>query len=242
MPDEAPETFHDSTIPTAGTWTGVVRRGRTLRLTDVDGTGGCALLAWNAGDVSERLNVADTVKVQNQVHLTAGHLVLSDMGRVLFSIVADTSGRHDTFGGLSNAAGTLAKHGPGTYLDLRNDRFANAHDLLVAAMGTIGLDRRDLMPNLDLFDRLDVESDGTLTWVGPNPTPGSSIALRAELDVLVAVANAPHPCDPSPTWSTGPLRVEVLSALAGDDPSLLGTPEQQRALDNTASYTALVSQ
>ena len=40
----------------------------------------------------ERLNVADTVKVQWQAYLGAGSLLLSDMGRVLLSIVADTSG------------------------------------------------------------------------------------------------------------------------------------------------------
>lgn len=240
MPAEPPEPIHDTTLPPGGYWTGVVRRHRILRLTDAEGTGGCAVLCWNAGDVSERLNIADTVKVQNQVYLTAGHVILSDMGRVLFSIVSDTSGHHDTFGGVSDAAGTLARYGPGTYLEHRNDRFVNAHDALVAAVGRVGLDRRDLVPNLNLFDRLEVEPDGELTWVGPAATAGAVVTLRAELDVLVALANTPHPYDPSPTWSTGPLQVEVLSGLGGGGPTLPGTVEQQRARDNTAAYTALV--
>ena len=41
----------------------------------------------------ERLNPADTVKVQWQAYLGEGALLLSDLGRVLPTIIADTSGR-----------------------------------------------------------------------------------------------------------------------------------------------------
>ena len=61
-------------------------------LTDLDGDACANLLVYNAAQPLERLNVADTVKVQWQAYLGAGSLLLSDMGRVLLSIVADTSG------------------------------------------------------------------------------------------------------------------------------------------------------
>ena len=53
-------------------------RWTTLRITDVDGAGAGALLAYNAERPSERF-------------LTDGWLLLSDMGRVLLGITADTT-------------------------------------------------------------------------------------------------------------------------------------------------------
>ena len=56
---------------------------------------------WNADDTSERFNPADTVKVQWTARIGQGKLWLSDMGRVLFSVTADSLGAHD---GLPEAA------------------------------------------------------------------------------------------------------------------------------------------
>ena len=61
-------------------------------------------MIFNAEMPTERLNFADTVKVQWNAYLGAGKLLLSDMGRVLMSIVEDTAGTHDCFSGTSNAA------------------------------------------------------------------------------------------------------------------------------------------
>ena len=66
-------------------------RWTTLRINDVDGAGAGALLAYNAERPSERYNAPDTTKVQNMVFLTEGWLLLSDMGRALLGITADTT-------------------------------------------------------------------------------------------------------------------------------------------------------
>ena len=58
-------------------------RGAVVRLTDLEGDACANLLVYNAAQPFERLNVADTVKVQWQAYLGAGSLLLSDMGRVL---------------------------------------------------------------------------------------------------------------------------------------------------------------
>jgi urea carboxylase-associated protein 2 len=230
----APTIITTDSIPPGGYWTSLVRRGRTLRLTDTDGTGGVAVLLFNAHDTSERYNAPDTVKVQNQIFITAGMVLLSDMGRVLCSVVEDTSGHHDTLGGSSDAESVRRRHGGGTYLDRRNDRFVNTHDNLIAALGRHGLDRRDIVPTVNLFDRVEVAPDGSFRWIGPNGVPGSVIALRAEMDVLAVISNTPHALDPSPTWVTGSLGVEILSSLLPSvDPRIDPIPERERAFENT---------
>ena len=66
---------------------------------------------WNADDTSERFNPADTVKVQWTARIGQGKLLLSDMGRVLASITADSCGLHDCIAGGSTPESNARKYG-----------------------------------------------------------------------------------------------------------------------------------
>src|SRR3954452_2847204 len=59
----------------------VLVRGTELRLTDLRGDACAHLLLYAAERPWERLNVADTVKVQWNAYLGEGRLLLSDQGR-----------------------------------------------------------------------------------------------------------------------------------------------------------------
>jgi urea carboxylase-associated protein 2 len=231
--------LYDETIPPGAYWTRVIPRWRTLRITDVDGAGAAALLAYNADQPSERYNAPDTTKVQNMVFLTDGWLLLSDMGRVLLSITDDTSGGgHETLSGATTAATVRAKYGAdGSYLKLRNDRYANDRDNFIAALGRVGLGKRDIVPNVNLFARVEVDPDGALRYVDTR-TRGAHVDLRAELDVLVAVSATPHVLDPAPSYQAGPLRMTVWESPPPGpaDWCRTRTDEAVRAFDNTDSY------
>ena len=54
--------------------------------------------------MSERINCADTVKVQWSAAISKGRVILSDMGRVFLSLIEDTSGAHDLLAGGSTPA------------------------------------------------------------------------------------------------------------------------------------------
>src|SRR5262245_35892650 len=84
-----------TSIPPDWYWHGRVPAGTCLRLDNTHGTPGLACLFWNAADPSERFCATDTIKVQWTAALGRGRLLLSDMGRVLASIVEDTCGHHD---------------------------------------------------------------------------------------------------------------------------------------------------
>ena len=229
------DVLWDETIPGGAYWTRVVRRGTTLRIVDLEGSRGVACLAYNADDPSERYNAADTVKIQNMIYLTTGRVLFSDMGRVLFSITADTSGHHDTFGGLSTPATTLERYGEGSYQKLRNDCFRDARTNFIAALGRHGLGRRDIMPNLNLFTRVRVLPNGDLEWVPGCESPGATIDLRAEMNVLIALSNTPHPLCPAPTYDPKPIRAIVWRspAPAADDLCRGLSDEAKRGFRNT---------
>jgi uncharacterized protein len=229
---------YDEVVPPGGYWTRVLDRWQRLRITDLDGAQGCALLSFNADQLSERYNSPDTVKVQNQIFLTTGRVLLSDLGRVLCSIVDDTSGHHDTLAGFSDAEVVKAQFGVGTYLERRNDYYRNARDNFVMALGRHGLDRRDLVMSFNPFARVTVEDDGAIEWCGGVGRSGAMIELRAELRVLVVISATHHVLDPARSYAPGALRVQVLDALPpdSDDACRSFSDEARRAFANTDDY------
>jgi uncharacterized protein len=183
-PIAAASLIEEEEVPGGWYTTTRLRRREMLRLVDLTGNATPALIAWRVGDPAERMNLADTVKVQWSAALRRGRIVLSDMGRVMFSIVEDTCGAHDALVGGSGCA----SGGPGH----RNTR-AN----FVAAAGKLGLDRRDIPAALSLFSPVSVGPDGAFAWQQERKASGDFIDLRAEMDVLVAISNCPHPLQAS---------------------------------------------
>jgi urea carboxylase-associated protein 2 len=221
----------DDVVAPGGESSRVLPRGAVIRFTDVDGDACANLLVYDAAHPLERLNVADTVKVQWQAYLGVGSLLLSDMGRVLLSIVADTSGTHDALCGASNRTRNEEKYGSGA---VHGDR-PNARDRFAVALAKHGLDRRDIVPNVNLFKSVTVDRDGRLRFREAEPRPGAYVELRAELPVLVVVANTPHVLDPRPGYHVTPLRISAWTdrPTTRDDPAWAATPEAERAFLQT---------
>lgn len=238
LPDgvAAEDVIWDEVVEPGNYTVGLLPRGARLRLCDLDGDACVQFLAFNAGATAERLNVADTVKVQWQAYLGAGQLLLSDMGRVLMSILSDSAAGHDTFNGISNRAwneqrfGSGAVHGP----------CPNSRDRFAVALTKAGLGRRDIAPAVNLFKSVVVESDGSFTWHGQESPVGAEMVLRADMDVLVAMTLTPHVLDPRDEWAVGPLGVTAWTGPPAhvDDPVRNATPEGRRAFENTEAWIA----
>lgn len=212
LPDgvEPDSVTWDEIVPPGGYAGRRVTRDTVVRIADTEGDACVALLAWSSGNSAERLNVADTVKVQWQAYLQAGALLLSDMGRALLTIVEDSSARHDCLCGTT----------------------AEGRRLLVLGAMKHGLQRRDVPANVNLFKSVRVDDDGSLHFDGA-AAPGTHVHLRTEQDVIVVVANVTHPLDDRPASGT-PVRVTAWRApRPADDPFREGTPERMRAFLNT---------
>lgn len=211
-------------------------RGTRLRLVDLAGDACVSMLVFNAERPAERLNVADTVKIQWNAYLGEGKLLLSDMGRVLFSILEDTAGTHDAFCGASNRASNARRYGDGDNWGAH----PNARDRFALAAGKFGLGRRDIHPCINWFKGVRIEADGTTTpQVGPFE-PGRRVTLRAEMDVIVALANCPHVLDPRPEYTVTPVRALAWRGEStwAEDPVRNATPEGLRAFLNVEDYYA----
>ena len=211
----------------------VLAAGTTVQLTDVDGDACAHVLLYNADMPWERLNIADTVKVQWQVYTGSGQLLLSDQGRVLASVVHAESGFHDAVFGASTQARNEERYGDGS----PQGPSPAGRELFVLGAAKHGLGRRDVPPSISFFQGVRIDEHGTAQFVG-SAGPGTQVVLRAEMPIVILVANAAHPLDPRPEYVSTPLEVVAWrgAATGPDDPLWTATPEGRRAFENTQDY------
>src|ERR1700687_3492430 len=154
----APDTIIGRERVPAGWYATIrLRRGEALRIIDDSGRSSVSLVGWREEDTSERINCADTVKVQWSAALSKGRVILSDMGRVFLSLIEDTSGAHDLLVGGSTPASTLATFGESS---------RNTHDNFLAAASKLGLGLRDIPPCVTFFAPVSLDSAGRFVWNG----------------------------------------------------------------------------
>lgn len=219
-------------------WSGVLRRGTTLRIEDLKGGANVSMLLFNYEDKLERYNMADTLKGQHTAFLSRGNVCYSDMGRVLCSITEDSCGWHDTICGVSTAATVRAKYGDARYQELRNEYHRNGFDSLVNELGKYGLGKRDLVANLNLFSKVTVDDAGGLSFHPGNSSAGDYLDLRFEMHTLLVLSTCQHVLDPERDYRPRSIRMRARhTPLAGpDDPCRNHCPENQRAFINTERF------
>ncbi len=234
-------TLFSETIRGGHMWSKVIRRGRTVRLTDLEGGANAGVLLYNADEKIERYNMPDTLKGQHIFFLTAPCCVHSDMGRLLASIARDTCGWHDTVCGCSDAALVRKKYGKRTFQEARNDYYRNGRDCFLVELAKWGMGARDLVPNINFFSKVVADEAGHLQFVSGHSPAGASVDLRLEMNTLVVLQTCPHPLDPATAYSPKPVQIEVFPAppVGPDDACRLSRPENARALTNTEIYNML---
>jgi urea carboxylase-associated protein 2 len=222
-------------FPGGGHWSYRVRRGTTLRFTDLEGGANVSVLLYRDDERLERICIPDTLKAQHTAHLSQGRVIYSDMGRILASIPHDTVGWHDALCGVSDAELVKRRYGERRYQEHRNAMHRNGKDSLLIELGKWGLGLRDLVPNLNLFSKVAVDESGRFRFVPDNSSAGDDVDLRFEMDTLVLLSTAPHPLDPNPEYA--PKKVNVTAwrsgPVADDDACRTSCPENRRGYTNT---------
>jgi uncharacterized protein len=162
------------------------------------------------------------VKVQWSAALSKGRVIFSDMGRVMLSLVEDSSGAHDLLVGGSTPASTLATFGTVT---------RNTQENFITAASKVGLDIRDIPPCVTFFAPVSLDDAGRFVWNSSRKRPGDFVDLRAEMNQLVVASNCAHPFDPARPAASGPVTVIKHRArlAAEDDLCRTASPEAARA-------------
>ena len=222
-------------VPGGGHWSYRLPRGVCLRITALEAGANLSVVLYSAQEKLERYNMPDSLKAQHTAHYTRGHVLMSDMGRSLASLTADSVGWHDPLGLLLDNRLMHEKYGEHAYQRYRNGMYRSGRDGLLIEIGKYGLAKRDLVAPVNFFSKVRVDEEGRFKYVPGHAKAGDYVDLRLDMDVLVAFSAAPHPLDPNPAYA--PSKVGLAAWRSGpapkDDYCRAFRPENARALHNS---------
>jgi urea carboxylase-associated protein 1 len=190
--------IYEHTIPARQPWSGFVHAGETLRIIDLKGQQAVDTLFYAAHDFSERYSPQETLAAQGSAYIGAGTKILSNRGSIMLTMIADTAGGHDTSAGACSCEANTVRFGHHTrYMHACRENF-------LIELAKHGMDKRDLVSNINFFMNVPIRPDGELAIVDGLSKPGDYVELKAEMDVLCVISNCPqvnNPCngfDPTP--------------------------------------------
>lgn len=235
-----PHPFWSERLPGGHHWSGRIQKGTVLQVIALGADANLSLYLVNANEKLERFNMPDTLKAQHTAFLSKGHVLYSDLGRVMASIVKDTHGWNDVLCGPSTAQQINQRYGQQNFEVARNQMYRNGFDSLLIEMAKFGLSRQDLSATVNLFSKVVPNDAGELRYVDIDNT-GHCIELRFEMDCLVFLSNTPHALDTSSNYTPADLDLAFYKALALESHDVCrdACPQNQRGFQNNQRYFAI---
>jgi urea carboxylase-associated protein 1 len=197
----------DVTVPARAPYSATLKAGQTMRIIDLESQQAVDALFYNAHDTTERYSAQDTLVAQSaagqKFYLETGAVLLSNEGRAMLTITADTCGFHDTCAGACSCESNTVRFGHET-------KFMHAcRENFLIELGKYGLGKRDLVSNVNFFMNVPIRPDGELTVDDGVSEPGGYVDLRAEMDLLVLISNCPQVNNPCNGFTPTPIRIIV---------------------------------
>lgn len=206
------DTASYSTIIEAGDYLSLsIPKGSIIRIVDLMGNQAVDTLFFNAAHTGERYSAQDTIREQSNIYLTIGSKLISNEGNILFTIVDDTCGRHDTLGGACSMESNMVRYAIETRpMHACRQSFVKGAQEWSKQTG-VALDKRDLAANINFFMNVPVTPDGGLTFADGISEPGKYVELRAEMDTLMLVSNCPQLNNPCNAYNPTPVQILMWS-------------------------------
>lgn len=179
-----------------------VPRGAMVKIIDPTGKQVADFVSFGQHDRTEWLSSGRTIDYANSIYIKQGDTLYSNRSRPMWSVQADTVGRHDFL---------LTPCSPDTFRLLYNDPsprpscFGN----LVQHLAPFGITPDMIPTTLNVFMDVAIGPDGTLTIGTPRSRAGDYLLLRAEMDQIVGVTACS--AELSNNGSFKPIDVEVIA-------------------------------
>lgn len=158
-----------------------MRAGETAIVTDVEGKQVADFFAVSEPNSQEFLSAGATMDCIESIYLNGGDTVYTNWYRPMFTVLRDDVGNHDLI-----------------HPSCRPEMFAhfyhadsehkNCYQNISENMELLGASRQQEIHPLNLFMHTPIREDGRFTVEEPRSKAGDSVALRAEMDVIVGLS------------------------------------------------------
>ena len=196
------QVIYEETVPPKQPWSGVVKKGQTLVITDIEGQQAVDFLCYDANNTSDRYSATNTVKVQGNIYIGLNCVLYSDSGKELMTVVEDTLGNHDTIYGCCSNPNNYLRYGVVT----QESCYSNFQN----ALKERGMQEDSIVPNINWFMEVPVLDDGAAGVANIVPVAGSYVSLRAETDVLAVLSNCPQMHNPCNGYNPTPVGIRIV--------------------------------
>lgn len=203
LPRDVSTAIYVSDIAAERPWSRVMKRGQTLRIVDSEGQQAVDALLYCADDTAERYSTQDTLRTQGSAYVELGTRLISNRGRVMARITADTCGRHDSSAGCCSCESNAVRFGEDTkYQHACRENF-------ILELSKYGMTKRDIVANLNFFMNVPIDPDGKFTVVDGISAPGNYVDITMDLDVIFVISNCPQVNNPCNGFNPTPISVIV---------------------------------
>ena len=196
--------LEDTVVPPREPWSGMVRKGQTLRLIDMEGQQAIDFLCFGAEPFEgqlERYHMPNTIKIPKNILLGKGSILYSQFARPMMTIIEDSCGGHDTIFGCCSFAVDQVRYGR------HNEECCQRNFERELAKHDIGPEQ--VVANANFFMNVPVASNGDAEIVDSQSGPGDFVDLRADMDVLAVLSNCPQELNPAAGRGPTPVRAII---------------------------------
>jgi uncharacterized protein YcgI (DUF1989 family) len=167
-------------VPPQGGTSFKIRRGEVLRVFDPLGEQVADLFAFKDGDTACSLSSGRSIDYASKIYLSTGDVLYANDSRRMFTIVADTVGRHDF---LLTPCSQEMFH----LLYGCKGHHPSCLENLSHAFEGHGIRPHQISTTFNIFMNVKVGPDGVVKVEAPTSRAGDFIELRAEMDMVCAL-------------------------------------------------------
>ena len=193
--------MYENTVTPKSSWSGIVKKGQRLKITDLEGQQAVDFLCYNNNDRSDRYSATNTVKVQGNIYVGLGSILYSDSGIPLLEVVEDTIGQHDTVYGCCSNPNNMLRYG----VETTESCYTNFE----VELAKLGMGKEAIVPNVNWFMSVPVLEDGSVGVDNVVQQPNSHVTLLAKTETLVVLSNCPQMHNPCNGYNPTPVKVEI---------------------------------
>lgn len=187
------DVVYEHLIPAGDGWMYPLLKGQTLRIVDLEGNQGLDFLCYDLHNPEDHYSATQTIVRQKKLYINVGTVLVTESGKELLEMVADTCTCHDTMGGACACESNTVRYGHHTlHMKTCRDTFLNEISNYADQYSKV-----DLVPNVNLFAQILKLPDGRFEFLDGISTPGSYVEFKAINDTMILISNCPqinNPC------------------------------------------------
>lgn len=187
------DAVYESLIPAGDGWMHPLKKGQVLRIVDLEGNQGLDFLCYDLHNPEDHYSATQTIVRQKKLYINTGSVMVTESGKELLEIVADTCTCHDTMGGACATESNTVRYGHHTlHMKTCRDTF-----LMKISEHADKYSKVDLVPNINLFAQILKLPDGRFEFLDGISAPGSYVEFKALNDTMILISNCPqinNPC------------------------------------------------